>query len=101
MNWYNFEKKYPRVFSDFVEWFSRNHKVEFDSCTPPVFDMKRLIEYFTIRGFRIETIQAENAASMIWHVNSGNEARQGFASQHDAQHAGIYLAFEQGEKKLG
>ena len=101
MNWYNFEKKYPRVFSDFADWFSKNHKEEFAKCTAPVYELERLVEYFKMRGFGIETIQGENTTSMIWHVNIGGEMRQGFASEHDAQHAGIYLAFEQGEKKLG
>jgi hypothetical protein len=100
MNWYNFEKKYPRVFSDFQEWFARHHKEEFAKCSAPVYDLGRLIEYFKLKGFSIETIQGDGSANFIWHVNTGNEMRQGFASEHDAQHAGIYLAFEQGEKKF-
>lgn len=100
MNWYNFEKKYPKVFADFAEWFSRNHTEEFAACSPPVYNLNRLVEYFRLRGFRIETIPGQNEASIIWHVNTGSEMRQGFTSEHDAKHAGIYLAFEQGERKM-
>lgn len=98
MNWYNFDKRFPRTFREFRDWYLHNYREEYLACEHPVYQAPRLLEFFKSRKLPVEVSPAEEYGGMV-KVSIGDHEISNAFNHETALNLGVYHAFELLEEK--